>query len=439
MKDTPKILIIGDGKFPSEVDSVGYEDLVKGKIPNIAEYDIVILDFVKITPDKARILLETNELKVHSIHNLLWAGHEAILITDEIKSLNIEMEDRTRYIWSIFNYLPFNITFKEEKGPMIIVEDDKYKNYYETQVNSWSFYVDEFGFNIDKANSFLSKKEKNKMERPISQISNVIASNGFKKPISFSVRYGYRDWVSKKDILSGPLTILQAPDKTGSVETAIKTLLVNYGIHFKTKAPTWVNKFKVPGEKTIDEKIGKLKEKSKKIEEDTKAKEQEKNEITRFKKLLFETGDELRNIVWDTLDEIGFKVNRYDEKKEDGSIEEGTKIAVLEITGKDGPLARDDLRQLDDWIKDYLSREGKEPKGIHIINHYRLRKPEDRNEAYPDDVIKYIERGSSELSVIKTLQLFKIFCRIKSNKLNAREVRKEIMENRGVLHFSHKS
>lgn len=428
----PKILVISEGNFPKEVVSKTWEDVGKGNIPNIAEFNIVILNFVRITPKKAEYIIDATELGLKSIHNLLWSKSELILITDGEAWIPFDPEG-----WYVFSILPVSIPFVKERGETIIIEDERYRDYYETHVDHWNFYLkDECEFQRDIAKKLLSGREYKKYENNLSmcQLSKVIAYNGFDKPISFSIEYGYnRNSDSKIMGISGPLTILQAPDKTESVESAIKTLLSNYGIHIKSKAPTWTNDFKIPGEEVVGREIKQLEEDKIETEEKITSKEAEKEEITRYKELLFEDGDELRDIVWDTLELIGFKVNRHDEYKEDGSIQEGKEVAVLEIKGREKSLTTGDVRQLDDWITDYTLREGKEPIGILIGNHYRLKKPESRDEPFPPDVFRYVKANSRKLSLITTFQLFEIFCRIKNGKLDADTVRKEIMRNEGVF------
>ncbi|MFC1786957.1 hypothetical protein ACFLY8_02875 [Halobacteriota archaeon] len=271
------------------------------------------------------------------------------------------------------------------------------------------------------------------------RVSKVIARNGFNKAISFSIVYGIeiREGVltNLESHISGPLTILQAPNDTISVEYAIKTLLSNYGIHVKSKAPTWTNDFKVPSEDRIEKEIESLKAEKRKKESEIESKEVEKEEITRYKKLLFENGDELRDIVWDTLDQIGFTVNRYDNLKEDGSIQTENKVAVLEIKVKEKSLATEDVRQLDDWIGDYAQREDKEPIGILIGNHFRLKKPENRGDPFPDDVLRYVDARSTKLSLMTTHQLFELFCMVKTKQIDPKRLREEIINNEGVFNL----
>jgi hypothetical protein len=219
----PKILVISEGDFPKEVESITWEDVGNGNIPNIAEFDIVILNFVRMTPQKAGYIKDAPKFDIKTIHNLLWSGSELILITDG--EVVIPLDSRSR--WSIFFILPVSIPFEKERGEDIFMVDEKYRNYYEIHVNHWNFYIKhECKFHENIAKALLSEKEKGEFNSSICHLSEIIARNGFKRPVSFSIEYGYEAY-SGEIRLSGPLTILQATDKTESVESAIKTLLSN--------------------------------------------------------------------------------------------------------------------------------------------------------------------------------------------------------------------
>ena len=448
VEDNPKILIIADGNYPKQVDSVNYTDVLSGNISNIAEYDIVIIDLVRITPYKAQAIMETPELRKDCFHNLLWANHELILITDG-RYKNIRTPKGDSHYNNILYYLPININLTQEYGNTVIVKDETLKDYHETHVgDQWNFYLKnpKEDLEIDSPQEIFSKSERENSTF-FCELDKTIAINGFKKPISFSVIYGYNRSIRQRTSHatihsyhtvthtenSGCITFLQPPNKSESVEAAIKTLLTNYGIHIDTKAPKWVSKIKVPREDDKDREIEQLITEKQSIEKDiTKGKEEKKN-LTRFKKLLYESDDELVHIVWDTLEEIGFKVNRYDEHKEDGCIKEGSTVAILEVKGKGKTAARSDLRELDDWIKEYLEHEGREPLGLFIINHRRFVEPSKRDSPFPDDVKKYIKRSSSNISAMTSLQLFDIYCKVKDGRIKPKDIRKKIIENRGIL------
>jgi len=432
----PKILVIANGNYPKEVTSVSFIEASSGKIPNIAEYDIVIIDLVKVDSFKGEVIMESPQLSKKCIHNLLWAGHELILITDG-NYQHIPTGKGGSYYTTILRHLPIQINLTTESGNIVIVKEEPYGEYHKIHVgNQWNYYLipNQENLNIPDA----SVKElfaKNEIRNSWfdCKLEKNLAINGFERPISFSVIYEKCDKITRRLINSGQITFLQPPNKTKSVESAIKTLLSNYGIHIETRAPIWVLERKVPGEGEKEKEIKKLKDDSLKIEKTLEIKEIEKKDLTRFKKLLYEKGDELRDIVWDALEDIGFKVNKYDDGKEDGAIENNSKDVVLEIKGHNKSCTTDDVRQLDDWIGDYTSRKGIEPSGLLIVNHYCLQEPSNRGEPFPSDVMRYVKARSTKISLMTTYQLFTIYCDVKNDKLEVKTIKKKIIENEGIF------
>lgn len=428
-----RILVIADGKYPKEIDSVNFIEASKGKLPNIAEYDVVIIDLVNIDSTKVKVIMESPQLTSKCFHNLLWSKHELILLSDG-KYQNIKSNGGCYQ--TIFYNLPILVTPSSESGNTIIINDSTYKKYFEEHVgDEWNYYlgsktdIEISPYHLEK---LFTQKELNSSYARC-WLDKTIALNGFNKPISFSLNYGLRNKRTDTVEKSGPIIFLQAPYKSNSVETAIRMLLENYGIHNISPAPSWVSEIRVPGEEIIEREIKQLLEQKSSVNKEILKKESEKEVTIRFKKLLFETGDELRNIVWETLEEIGFSVEKNDIQKEDGSIKDISKVAVLEIKGKEKSLTTYDARQLDDWIADYTSRKRIEPVGLLIGNHYRFDEPKNRAEPYPPDVIRYVNTRSTKMCLMTTLQLFNIFCDVKNNKLNPVEIRKKIMENKGLL------
>ncbi len=428
--NSSKILVISKGNFPKGITHKQYHELDNETI-NIAEYDIVIINLVDLNQyDIENLYLSKSAITMSKIHDLLWSNKHLILIYDnkDIKLDNVFIQP--------FKFLPFSIPLKKEIGDTILITDKKYEEYYKTHVNKWSSYLRDDGVFTEKTGLNLFKRKEFEEIYQTMWLSESIAQNGFKQDISFSIRYGYIEKHNRKKVLSGLTTFLQAPNKTNS-ELAIKTLLSGFGISITTNPPKWTDLYKVPDEDKIIKEIDELETSKEKISKKIDYTVSKLRDETRFKKLLFESGDELRNIVWDTLEAIGFKVNKYDEAKEDGSIEYDKEVILLETKARDnGNTQRANIRQIDDWIGEYLSKKNFEPKGLFIINHDRLKKPNERMIPFPDDVIKYLDKNSRKIIVMTTKQLFDIYCDVKLDKKNkAANIRKKIIETEGIFEY----
>lgn len=438
-KKNTEILIIAEGCYPSGVDHVGYSDIGAGSVPNIAEYDKVIIDLVNMNEDCHWDFLRSPQFNIKAFHNLLWAKHELILILD--KQL-VKVGGSTR---EITQNLPISIRLREEYGNKIQGVDSEFQEYFKTQVGDhWCYYLDHSSNVVFSETSLIFPAHIESLRsdspyvshpRPYAYIRN-IATNGFGKPVSFSVIYGCRRGEGPSQH-SGRIIFLQPPLETNSPEEAIGTLLAGYGFPMKTQPPSWVSNFRVPGEGRINEQLNELESKIEKMKERAeRIKEKKSKEIDHFKTLLYETEDSLRDVVWDTLERLGFMVIRYDNKREDGSIEFEQETVLIETKGTTKSAKTKDVRQLLDWMHEYHydmdSKQNEEPRGLFIVNHYRLAPPDKRAEPFPPDVKRLIRRTGNKLIVMTSFQLFSLFCEGEEGTMKREDIRRHIMENNGI-------
>lgn len=196
--------------------------------------------------------------------------------------------------------------------------------------------------------------------------------------------------------------------------------------------PEWVSNFKmqdvIEKEKTISELEIKI--------------EQIKNEIqglNRFQKLLYETGDELENVVFAGLKLLGFKVDKPSVKSDADLIIEfsnGVK-GICEITGTEQTIQKRKATQLSGWVHEHRTHDI--CKGILIINPYRFEDPSERyNRAATDLVSPHAikECESNEHVLIDSLTLFEIiqdFLQGSSKDVYALE--QHILETTGILSY----
>ena len=127
----------------------------------------------------------------------------------------------------------------------------------------------------------------------------------------------------------------------------------------------------------------------------------------RFKKLLYEQGDELEGAVWDALEALGATVHRpaTGVNQEDGRFEVPSgKAAMLEIKGRGGSVKLQDLRQLHDWMENAYHEEGWEGKGILVANAYLSEDPDSRHDPFPDNCVRAARRYG--ICLITSKQLF---------------------------------
>jgi len=192
----------------------------------------------------------------------------------------------------------------------------------------------------------------------------------------FKITYGHY-LLDQKSFVSSRIVFLPPPTKVNA-EQAID-LIVNKltGAELIESPPFWENMVDLPGLKDINEEIqGKEKEKEQIIEQIEEL-SRKRDDLIRFRRLLWTKGTPLENIVRDAFKLLGFHEIRKlrEENLEDWVIEfEYTKryqYGVFEIKGADERTSLADLTQCNKWVEDYLL-ENKKAKGIFIPNQYRL-------------------------------------------------------------------
>lgn len=220
---------------------------------------------------------------------------------------------------------------------------------------------------------------------------------------------------------SGAIHLLHPPTDI-SAEEGIEILIRKIsGEPTKTPAPLWIRDFEVPGEAEMNAEIDKLQKKLADLHNQC-------DEATEYKKLLFEHGSALEGVVEKAFTLMKIEVRPGLAGKEDRLLFIDSKEVKVEVKGKEGSIALQDLRQLGHYLED-AALDGKSVKGLFIGNHYRLEHPKKRPEAFPDNVIEYAEKRG--ICLITTIELFKAVCKVLAGKPIA-ELKEKILNGVGV-------
>lgn len=176
----------------------------------------------------------------------------------------------------------------------------------------------------------------------------------------------------------------------------------------KTPPPTWTKLFSLNGELEYNERLDSLVKQMDDLQEEIKNTEKEKLEITQYKGLLFEQGEELEILVLKSFKLFGFSAeNRKQADLEHDVVfesEEGRGIA--EIEGKDNDAIHiSKLDQLNRAVDEDFELTENYPQGLLIGNHYRLTNPVDRKEAFTEKV--HIVATKKSFGLLTTLEIYK--------------------------------
>ncbi|RYE53540.1 MAG: hypothetical protein EOP48_14175, partial [Sphingobacteriales bacterium] len=155
--------------------------------------------------------------------------------------------------------------------------------------------------------------------------------------------------------------------------------------------PAWVDEYIIYDEyHHQQQKTVNIKKKTE-LEKQIAANEETLDRYRNLKRLLYSGDDELENAVEEIFKDMGFNVSVPEGNNDDLHILENGFTAVVEIKGVTKSGTTMHVMQLEKWVTNYgLENEGKQAKGILILNPFRDKRPSDRKEtAFPRDMLNF--------------------------------------------------
>lgn len=264
----------------------------------------------------------------------------------------------------------------------------------------------------------------------------------------FIISYGYKlsptSFLPRGTFASGPIIFLPPPTKV-SAEQAID-LIVNtlIGAEITESPPTWEGKIDLPGLKVINEKIQQKEKEKETIVKEIEKLQNARDNLIKFRRLLWTKGTPLENAVRDAFILLGFPEIRKirEENLEDWVIEfkhiKQYKYGVFEIKGADERTSLADLTQCNKWIEDYLL-ENKKAKGIFVTNQYRLEDPlknQEKREHFEKNEMEYAEKR--EICILPTHEIFyAVTAKLNGDpKITRKYMEEKIANAKGLCKFS---
>lgn len=439
-----KVLVIGT-YLAEGVDSFDWWQ----QLPNISEYDTIILDTTKIFG-----FIETSGRLEHRKDNIYAIdGSENETYKQISANLNLvrnklteklEFESTIYALYSpesIINYhpvqydgmgksytgsirtngwCPISITVIQETGKFIRVIDTAYRDYFK-DFKEWQYYFDSDSLEIaDIANYYDGK-------RVVWFKLNPIAVNKVEKPIAIEVDFSFGGRVGGRIVL---LPISNRYDTNASI-----SYLIQLDKQFEvTLPPSWVNDIEIPGETLLREKVINDKQRLEAIKTEVKESEKSLAEFTRYKGLLYETGITLQELVKTTLEKLGAGIEPSTVTDE-FVINIAGKKALVEVKGNTKSISKRDLGQLVTDLGEHLKATDEDIGGILIGNAWRLEPLEARDThhkpVFSQAVVKIAENRS--IGLISTIELFKAHSQLLENPTAKKEILNKIIGGVGII------
>jgi hypothetical protein len=183
----------------------------------------------------------------------------------------------------------------------------------------------------------------------------------------------------------------------------------------------WVKKYTFHNLNTTIEKIGKLEEKIRKLEEEKTNEIIVKENLENIRNtLLYRNGNILKDVCKEVLNELGIKAEDGKIGREDLVFIHKNNHYVIEVKGATKSASKEHVKQLVSHIAEYKNENEVEPKGILLINPWRKLPIEERNTNdkpnFPNEIMNLV--NISNLTLMTTQQLFVAYCEKLDNKFD---------------------
>lgn len=175
------------------------------------------------------------------------------------------------------------------------------------------------------------------------------------------------------------------------------------------------------------------------LEEQIKLSKEVLNSNSKYKSILYTTGDELVDVVKEILsDMLGIDLSGFvDEKKEDFNFELNGKIYIGEVKGVNHNVKRENVSQLDLHVNGYLDDNTDKTQNdivaLLIINHQKNKDPQDR-ELVNEQQVKLAEKYGS--LIVETKMLLELYSDYKSGTITRNAII-ELFDQVGLLEYKY--
>lgn len=172
--------------------------------------------------------------------------------------------------------------------------------------------------------------------------------------------------------------------------------------------PKWIQNYDFSQEKIFNLDLENLSKQKQLIEKEIENIKSSKNQISKFKGLLYEQGGLLEKLVVESFQLLGFKAEnrKLDDMEHDMIFEssEGRGIAEIEGRNKDA-IHIEKLDQLNRAVDEDFHFTNDYPQGILIGNPYRFTDPKDRKNAFTEKV--QIVANKKSFALLHTYEIYK--------------------------------
>jgi hypothetical protein len=407
------------------IGSIGYGgvesvDWIEGELPNIVDYDLIIVDVPALTPDKlaSADLKRFERIKAQLVRFLDSRGTLIIITSPTIshKRPNRYPEVITNYIWS-----PIAILTKLENGKSVVTKREEFKTYL-SLLSDWDYLFLILNDCLsDALTNFYGPTHKTQY-----RVTNTpILENRYGQVLAgryhIEVRYeqqkytayssGHTEYPKEPDYLTGDLILLpriQGIDNRKAVSLILEEIM---GMPQETLSPQWADIIIVPGIPSLLAQVDEKRQQIRVMEAEITILNEKVDSLNEYKRLLYSSGSELENIVERCFKELGGQVNPAKYSQEEFVLIYAGIEYLVEVKGASKSIALSHLRQLNDYLLKYQEDMGQLCKGILFGNAWCTLPPQDRDKpetpVFPDNVKQRAEQW--DVALVSSNEFYQAF------------------------------
>ncbi|MBD1868743.1 hypothetical protein H6F95_15775 [Cyanobacteria bacterium FACHB-471] len=440
-----RILVLGSALHTQSVDAFAWNDL-PGYL-NVGDYDVIILNLVSFLEQQSNFGIRAERLPTwQQIARLLFSPNS------EVICIGLPGVDANNSLYQSTSWwLPVTPEFVFNSGEVIRNIKPEFAYYFE-HVRRWFFYA-----TPSFKSHFMGLAGYLRVVHPWANNLQVgmgaIAHTRFNQAIAFKLifRAGYVDRsralparrgkdAGVEPLLTSGVAVWLPPPTEISADEAISLILrERYRRAVDVATPEWVATYQLPQQQAIAAQVNERQKEIERLQQEIALAQKQLEATTSLNRLLYEQNQEaLTLIVCDALRELGAQVS--DAKIGADSTSSGGIMHLTDPSGREGmllvktragELPLNDLRQLDQYVRDLMLNQNWRGKGILIANTYYTHPPEQRNEPFPSNCI----RAAQQLfgyCLVTTTQLFQAIATHQRKELGSREFWNAIFEVNGV-------
>lgn len=420
---------------------------------NYKDYDIIFIDLSNLEDRSADFVhpyFEDEKTSVKfptrkQVRSFVMEGGNDMIITlpssstiqlkenqNEIE--NLDEDEPTTYSCNVFAWLPMTLVTEDIGGKSVSLTENSHSNawnWYFTENFSWDLTIQGVRQRSSMLTSYKNPKSgygrysssgRNEKHGPVPRMQD-IAVNASNECIASRIELFPRKAVDKSNIdqyppINGGVYLFPLKPSIPFADFVRQVLIQNYevleeGLEFQ---PGWVEKYVLPEEQQLSERILKLKRDLAELEDQIE-------EPAKYKPLLYDVGDPLEELVRETLRDVGLDIDGEVPGKRDGIIKLDNQWVVLEIYGSINGVKSKKYRQLTDWVENVkVDNPDKNIEGLLIANTFVEADPNER----PDKLLTGDPRRLMDqrgFHAISTIDIYRMICGYRNNELTTSDIK----------------